>query len=41
MTYLLCQQSQYADFDRPKKTDMMIITLEESVTPGRFYDFKD
>ena len=32
VTYLLFQHSQYAAFDRPNKTDVIIITLEKSVT---------
>ena len=32
MTYLLFQHSQYATFDRPNKTDVMIITPGELVT---------
>ena len=34
MTYLLYQHSQYAAFDRPNKTEVMIITLGKSVTMG-------
>ena len=34
MTYLLYQYSQYAAFDGPSKTEMMIITLTKSVTMG-------
>ena len=37
----LYQHSQYAAFDRPNKTDVMITTLGKSVTRGRFEDFKD
>ena len=40
VTYLLYQHSQYAAFDRPNKTDVMIITLGKRL-PGRFEDFKD
>ena len=32
MTYILNQRSQYAAFDCPNKTDVMIITLGTSVT---------
>ena len=32
VTYLLYQHSQYAAFDRPNKTEVMIITLGKSVT---------
>ena len=34
MTYLLYQHSQYAAFDCPNKTDVMIITLEKSDNLG-------
>ena len=34
MTYLLYQHSQYAAFDRPDKTELMVITLGKSVTMG-------
>ena len=34
VTYLLYQHSQYAAFDRPNKTEVMIITLGKSVTMG-------
>ena len=34
VTYLLYEHSQYAAFDRPNKTEMMIITLGKSVAMG-------
>ena len=34
MTYLLYEHSQYAAFDRPNKTEVMIITLGKSVATG-------
>ena len=35
VTYLLYQHCQYAAFDHPNKTDVMIITLGKSVTRAR------
>ena len=34
MTHLLYEHSQYAAFDRPNKTEVMIITLGKSVAMG-------
>ena len=34
VTYLFYQHSQYAAFDRPNKTDVMIITLGKLVARG-------
>ena len=34
VTCLLYQHSQYAAFDRPNETEVMIITLGKSVTMG-------
>ena len=34
VTYLLYEHSQYAAFDHPNKTEVMIITLRKSVTIG-------
>ena len=34
MTYLLYEHSQYAAFDPPNKTEVMIITLGRSVAMG-------
>ena len=34
VTYLLYEHSQYAAFDRPNKTEVMIITLGKSVAMG-------
>ena len=34
VTYLLYQHSQYAAFDRPNKTEVIIVTLGKSVTMG-------
>ena len=34
MTYLLYQHNQFAAFDGPNKTEVMIITIGKSVTMG-------
>ena len=34
VTYLLYEHSQYAAFDRPNETEVMIITLRKSVAMG-------
>ena len=34
VTYLLYQHSQYAAFDRPNKTEVMVVTPGKSVTMG-------
>ena len=42
VTYLLYEHSQYAAFDCPNKTEVMIITLGGEIgCHGRFEDFKD